>query len=605
MAKNRLASAFTYLIFLLSSAHFAFAQFPVTLKVNSASGTSVSTPPTVAGKQYRITVQGTYSQWTGFTDCHGVDAVWVYDVPAEEISSFRFPPPKVLGQPFVEIPHWTGDSTAYSFPPKQLGLTPLFTLTFRKYLGFRVDGEPLPPFPLDRASHRYQIEKKGTGGPLTFRILDSTYSIIQERALPRYEDNCGELTVTVEEIRTDDVNICAVEQVVVNGQVIGLKLDASILVIDSNATTGVRNVLRDKQQLGISIDGKFICPDSIVCKQEGRSTPLAYGLVCDRSGSMLDVVSKNDTTLRIDALKAALQSFVKGTSAVDLGFLMSFESDVKLEQDWTNDKNRLSAIINALTPGSTTAFNKAVIQGVQKLKLQAMSNKALIVITDGINNSPPFDSSEVLREITSAGIPLYVIALSMLNSSEDVLARETMKMYVDAAPRGKFYSVNDARSLDSLYTRLSREIGTDECCRIFFPIPPCDPKKEGMQTVTLMYLSGDSIRTKKLKFSCKTPGITYVGDEDVPSLARPFDLDVTPNPSSGTTTIRFVLPYAASVQVKCMDVSGRTVASFERTNADIGFHQERLDGASLSAGTYTVVLSVDGVHTSTKLLIIR
>lgn len=85
-----------------------YGQFPFRTVLKANSGQVIVTPKTDSLKKYRITVQGTYSQWTGFKDCHGVDAVWVYDVPQEEIDNFRFPPKTVLGQPFVEIPHWVG-----------------------------------------------------------------------------------------------------------------------------------------------------------------------------------------------------------------------------------------------------------------------------------------------------------------------------------------------------------------------------------------------------------------------------------------------------------------------------------------------------------------
>lgn len=150
----------------------AMAQFPATLKLSARNAGVVNSPITRSDARYRLTVSGTYSQWPQFPDCHGVDAVWVYDVPQQEIDAYRWPPKTILGAPFVEIPNWVGDSTVYSFPPVGFGVNPILELSFRKYLGFRLNGEPLPAMTIDKTFHRYQVVMAGTGEPLRMEILN-------------------------------------------------------------------------------------------------------------------------------------------------------------------------------------------------------------------------------------------------------------------------------------------------------------------------------------------------------------------------------------------------------------------------------------------------
>ena len=121
-------------LFLLFSSEFVFSQNIQKIEV-TATGQEFQSTTTEVGKTYRITVEGTYSMWPQYQDCHGVDAVYIYDVPQEEIDAFRWPPEKIkIGSfevPFVELPHWVGDEKLWTFPPKEIA-TPLFKLSFRK-----------------------------------------------------------------------------------------------------------------------------------------------------------------------------------------------------------------------------------------------------------------------------------------------------------------------------------------------------------------------------------------------------------------------------------------------------------------------------------------
>lgn len=182
------------------------------------------------------------------------------------------------------------DETEYSFPSVP-GIYRGFSFSMRKYVGFRLNDEPLPQLPLDNIAHRYQIEVGGTGNPLKFQILDSVYSIPDEEVQPRYSDNRGSLRITVEEITEKvDVNICDVEVREISENYIALRLNAGIFILDTSCVCGLKNLLEDISQLGIVENGRFICPDSLKCEGTIRDT-LAIVFVLDKSGSMDEPVS--------------------------------------------------------------------------------------------------------------------------------------------------------------------------------------------------------------------------------------------------------------------------------------------------------------------------
>lgn len=568
---------------LLGAALPLLAQFPVTLQLPAGSGQPVLSPPTRSDARYRITVTGTYSQWPQFADCRGVDAVWVYDVPQEEIDAYRWPPKTVLGRPFVEIPHWVGDSTRYGFPPSGLGIPPLFEISFRKYLGFRINGEPLPPMPLDPVFHRYQHVMSGTGSELSFRIIDSTYNVAQGAVIPRYEDNCGMLTVVVEEILPSDVNICDAQVITQGSQTIGLRIDASIVQLDSNTLSGTRNAFLNKEQLGVVADGKFICPDSLVC-DTSRTVPISICLVVDVSGSMLDDVRYDNVMIkRIDALKRSIHAFMRRLKPGDSLCLIQFNETVRLSQNWTADTTRIGTALDRLVAAGYTAFYQALIQGCRKLAAHARANKALVAITDGLDNDVTTSTSDVFREVRAANVPVFLMALGFTGTPDEVAALDTMRQFVAAAPSGKVYQITTGKELEDVYTQIAENFAKDECCKLYVRIPPCD-RGQSRRIVRLIYAEGGRIISKDLEVDCalKTTSV----HRDVEQDDQRDDLRASPTPSDDEASVTMAFSNAGTVVSYLYALDGTLLQRIDHGYVDMGVTRLSIPTTSLSAGAY-------------------
>jgi hypothetical protein len=579
----------------------AQAQFPITLTLPSGSPDAVVTPPTRSDARYRVTVRGTYSQWPQFKDCHGVDAVWVYDVPQEEIDAFRWPPQKVLGSTFVEIPHWVGDSTIYAFPPKSLGVTPLFEISFRKYLGFRINGEPLPPMPIDRTFHRYQHTMAGTGQPLRFQIVDSTYDIDQRTVIPRHEDNCGELTIEVEEILDKDVNICDITPIKEGANVVGLSIDASIVTLDSTTLSGSRNELVSKEQLGIVVDGKFICPDSLVC-DTGRTENISIALVVDVSGSMIEDILYRGTMLRrIDAVKQSIHEFMRRLKPGDSLCLIQFDNVVTLTQNWTNDTLAIGRAIDKLTAGTGTAYYDALIAACSKMTTHARKSRAIVALTDGLDNASRAQSGDVIDAIRRANVPLFLIALGFTGYKEEQEAIDTMGLFVAAAPAGRVSQVDDGGKLESIYTEIAENFASEDCCRLYFRIPPCD-KGQSKRIISLVFIDRDRILSKRLLVDCDIK-VTSVQIDDT-ERDNPDILDAVPTPSNDVAHFDMIFHTPGDVITELFAFDGTLQQRVEHGFTDIGRRRLTLATEALPAGVY-VCRVIQGLHVRTARVIVR
>lgn len=80
-------------------------------------------------------------------------------------------------------------------------------------------------------------------------------------------------------------------------------------------------------------------------------------------------------------------------------------------------------------------------------------------------------------------------------------------------------------------------------------------------------------------------------------------LSLYPNPSKGLTRIAYNLSENANVEIKVLDLSGRTVDVFMNETQVAGPYNHAYDFSGLSQGTYIVQLSVNGVSTNKKLMV--
>lgn len=80
-------------------------------------------------------------------------------------------------------------------------------------------------------------------------------------------------------------------------------------------------------------------------------------------------------------------------------------------------------------------------------------------------------------------------------------------------------------------------------------------------------------------------------------------LSLYPNPSKGLTRIAYNLTENADVEIKVLDMSGRTVDVFLNESQVAGPYNHAYDFSDLSGGTYIVQLSVNGESTNQRLIV--
>jgi Ca-activated chloride channel homolog len=133
-----------------------------------------------------------------------------------------------------------------------------------------------------------------------------------------------------------------------------------------------------------------------------ESAPVSVGLIFDVSHSM----QENNN---IKKAKNAMVRFLKTGNPDDEYFLVTFNENAKLVQTFTGQAGELQSEIAFQKPGGSTAIYDAVYMALDQIKKGKNEKKALILITDGEDNSSRYSPAEVREFAKESDVQIYGI----------------------------------------------------------------------------------------------------------------------------------------------------------------------------------------------------
>ncbi len=133
-----------------------------------------------------------------------------------------------------------------------------------------------------------------------------------------------------------------------------------------------------------------------------QAAPISVGILFDVSGSMK---SNNN----INSARSAITRFMQSSNPEDEFFLITFNQGVKMAKDFTSDPSAIENGIAFKQPGGRTAVYDAVYRGLEEIRKAKNEKKALILITDGEDNSSRYTPQEVKEFARESDVQIYGI----------------------------------------------------------------------------------------------------------------------------------------------------------------------------------------------------
>jgi Ca-activated chloride channel homolog len=229
-------------------------------------------------------------------------------------------------------------------------------------------------------------------------------------------------------------------------------------------------VVDDKQRMVTNLDkGAFTVmedgkPQNIVSFRH-EDIPVAMGIVIDNSGSMRE---------KRDKVNKAAINLVKASNPQDEVFIVNFNDEYYLDQDFTADLNKMREALEKVDTRGGTALYDAVVASADHLKKNGkLDKKVLLVVTDGEDNESQESLEQAIRRLQEENGPT-VYALGLLGEEKQRRARKALQFMAEKTGGIAFFP----KTLDQV-DEITRQVAHDIRNQYTIGYKPTNPKSSG------------------------------------------------------------------------------------------------------------------------------
>ncbi len=181
--------------------------------------------------------------------------------------------------------------------------------------------------------------------------------------------------------------------------------------------------------------------------------PISLGILIDSSGSMYD---------KRPAVDEAALNLVKLSNPKDEAFVVDFNSEPYIDQDFTSSIVKLQQGLAYIKAGGGTALYDAVIASADYLSKNAKEPKqVLLIVTDGSDNSSNASLEETIRRVQDLDGPsIYCIGLLFggdLTRRDVKRSHEVLTQLADDTG-GQAYYPKSLKDVDGIAQKVAQDI---------------------------------------------------------------------------------------------------------------------------------------------------
>ena len=180
--------------------------------------------------------------------------------------------------------------------------------------------------------------------------------------------------------------------------------------------------------------------------------PVSIGVLFDVSGSM-----GGD---KIKKAKTALQRFINSSHPSDEYFLIAFNNRAELLLDRTRDADAVLQKLTLVQPARNTALYDAVYLGLERVTRGTHQKRALLIISDGQDNSSRYNFGEVRRLMKESDVVTYAIGILDGGDSGSTLGMQGQAFLdeLSSVSGGKSFYPRGAAEMDEIFERIALEL---------------------------------------------------------------------------------------------------------------------------------------------------
>ncbi len=191
------------------------------------------------------------------------------------------------------------------------------------------------------------------------------------------------------------------------------------------------------QDVALMVDGKKVIPDLF---DRSNDAPVSFTILLDGSGSM-------GLAGKMEGARAAIFSLISNRLEGDDYSLHVFaRKKVTQLVPFTRDGGRVLAALGKVKPFGKTALYDALVRMPDETLLGTNGSRAIILLTDGLDNASLLDRMEIAKIFEAVDVPVYPLGLrpSGYAPSEPSRAKPS-ETEVDVAVLGELAQMSGGR----------------------------------------------------------------------------------------------------------------------------------------------------------------
>jgi VWFA-related protein len=219
-----------------------------------------------------------------------------------------------------------------------------------------------------------------------------------------------------------------------------------VAVIDpmSRFVTGL-----DKENFKLTENGV----EQEITQFSSEDAPLSVGIVFDTSGSMGSKLQKS---------RQAVAQFLKTANPEDEFFLIQFNDRPELVAGFTPDTEEIQTRLTFIQSKGRTALLDGVYMAMNTMKKARNPRKAILIISDGGDNSSRYTESEVKNAVRESDVQIYAIGIfepmaSRGRTTEELSGPALLGEMTDQTG-GRHFEVDNLAELPDVAAKISLEL---------------------------------------------------------------------------------------------------------------------------------------------------
>jgi Ca-activated chloride channel family protein len=184
--------------------------------------------------------------------------------------------------------------------------------------------------------------------------------------------------------------------------------------------------------------------------------PVSVGLLIDNSASMHN---------KRQRVNAAALAFARESNPQDETFIVGFDDEVFLDQDFTNNIDDLTKAFSKIDTRGQTAVYDAISLSVNHVRQGRKDKKALLLISDGEDNASRYNFETALESLRKADVILYAIGLldepeqhgGIFRKVPESKVKETLTRFAQATG-GQAYFPKSVDEVDQLCRSIAHDL---------------------------------------------------------------------------------------------------------------------------------------------------